>query len=222
MKRISVSIRAKRRLARRRSMASSSCAAWFSIATCSSQSWRRMVTISAILAAAGSWRTTWVGMVATYSAISRASIRSFLARAPRARANCRSLLGLMRRTDRPAASRRKAARQATRTIPIVFATHADPVGVGHVASLPRPGGNATGLSVLQTELTAKALEVLKVAVPHAARFGVLFSSDAASSGPTLQAAESAAERLKVTLVPIAVRAVEDFEKALARVARDRA
>jgi len=76
--------------------------------------------------------------------------------------------------------------------------------------------------VLQTELTAKALEVLKVAVPHAARFGVLFSSDAASSGPTLQAAESAAERLKVTLVPIAVRAVEDFEKALARVARDRA
>src|SRR4051794_34385386 len=45
-------------LARRRSMASSSCAAWLSIATCSSQSWRRMVTISAILAAAGSWRTT--------------------------------------------------------------------------------------------------------------------------------------------------------------------
>src|SRR5215203_148674 len=63
-----------------------------------------MVTISAILAAAGSWRTTCVGMVATYSAISRASIRSFLARAPRARANCRSLLGLMRRTDRPAAA----------------------------------------------------------------------------------------------------------------------
>ena len=116
----------------------------------------------------------------------------------------------------------EAARQATRTIPIVFATHADPVGVGHVASLPRPGGNATGLSVLQTDLTAKALEVLKVAVPHAARFGVLFSSDAPSSGPTLQAAESAAERLKVTLVPIAVRAVEDFEKALARLARDRA
>src|SRR5215204_3659381 len=64
-----------------------------------------MVTISAIRAAAGSWRTTSVGMVATYSAISRASSRSFLARAPRARANCRSRLGLMRRTDRPAASK---------------------------------------------------------------------------------------------------------------------
>ena len=114
----------------------------------------------------------------------------------------------------------EAARQATRTIPIVFATHADPVGVGHVASLPRPGGNATGLSVLQTDLTAKALEVLKDAIPHATRFGVLFSSDAPSSGPTLQAAESAAERLRVTLDPVPVRAVEDFEEALARIAQD--
>src|SRR5215213_11425066 len=112
-------------------MASSSCAAWFSIATCSSQSWRRMVTISAILAAAGSWRTTWVGMVATYSAISRASIRSFLARAPRARANCRSLLGLMRRTDRPAAS--KARRNAA----LVAAARLEPDRRdGHV---PQPG-----------------------------------------------------------------------------------
>src|SRR5829696_4021941 len=66
-------------------MASSSWAAWFSTATCSSRSWRLTVTISAIRAAAGSWRTTRVGMVATYSAIRRASSRSFLARAPRAR-----------------------------------------------------------------------------------------------------------------------------------------
>ena len=48
------------------------------------------------------------------------------------------------------------ARQATKTIPIVFATHADPVGTGHVASLARPGGNVTGLSVLLSELIAKA------------------------------------------------------------------
>src|SRR5262245_17787969 len=57
-----------------------------------------------------------------------------------------------------------AARQATTTIPIVFATHADPVGTGHVASLARPGGNITGLSVVQTDLTAKAIEILKEAV----------------------------------------------------------
>ena len=100
----------------------------------------------------------------------------------------------------------EAARQATRTIPIVFATHADPVGVGHVASLPRPGGNATGLSVVQTDLTTKALEVLREAVPHAARIGILFSSAAPSSGPTLQAAESAAARLKVMLQPIPLQA----------------
>src|SRR4051795_9655254 len=69
------------------------------------QSWRLTVTISAIRAAAGSWRTTCVGMVATYAAIRRASSRSFLARAPRARANCRSRLGLMRRTERLAVSK---------------------------------------------------------------------------------------------------------------------
>ena len=52
------------------------------------------------------------------------------------------------------------ARRATKTIPIVFAAHADPVGVGHVASLARPGGNITGMSMLLTELAAKELEIL--------------------------------------------------------------
>ena len=52
------------------------------------------------------------------------------------------------------------ARQATTTIPIVFSTHFDPVGTGHVSSLARPGGNVTGLAALQTEFTGKALEML--------------------------------------------------------------
>ena len=52
-----------------------------------------------------------------------------------------------------------AVRQVTKTIPIVFATHADPVGLGHVASLPRPGGNITGLADVQTDLAAKRLEL---------------------------------------------------------------
>ena len=69
----------------------------------------------------------------------------------------------------------EAARQATKTIPIVFATHADPVGAGHIASLARPGENITGLSMLLTELVAKELEILKEAVPQATRIGVLFS-----------------------------------------------
>jgi putative ABC transport system substrate-binding protein len=63
------------------------------------------------------------------------------------------------------------ARRATQTIPIVFSNHADPIGSGHVASLPRPGGNITGLSELATELDAKALEMLKEVVPRATRMG---------------------------------------------------
>jgi ABC transporter substrate binding protein len=59
--------------------------------------------------------------------------------------------------------------RATKTIPIVFSNHADPIGVGHVASLPRPGGNITGLSELATELNAKALEILSRAAGNARR-----------------------------------------------------
>jgi putative tryptophan/tyrosine transport system substrate-binding protein len=55
----------------------------------------------------------------------------------------------------PSSTMVEAAHRATQTIPIVFSNHADPIGVGHVASLPRPGGNITGLSELATELTRR-------------------------------------------------------------------
>src|SRR5436190_1145022 len=71
-----------------------------------------------------------------------------------------------------------AVQRLTKTIPIVFATHADPIGVGHVASLAHPGGNITGLSMMMTEMTAKAVELLKEVVPHATRFGVFFTPTA--------------------------------------------
>src|SRR5437762_6850956 len=95
----------------------------------------------------------------------------------------------------------EAARQATNTVPIVFATHADPVGLGHVSSLPRPGGNITGLSVQLTETTAKQLEILKETMPQATRIGVLWSSTAPSYRPFLQAAEAASGKLRVQLLP---------------------
>jgi putative ABC transport system substrate-binding protein len=113
------------------------------------------------------------------------------------------------------------ARQATNTIPIVFATHADPVGLGHVASLPRPGGNITGLSVVQRELTSKALEILKETVPHATRFGVLWTPTAPSGRPTLEAAEAAGQKLGVQVEGVSVLTVADFDGAFATMARDR-
>jgi putative tryptophan/tyrosine transport system substrate-binding protein len=94
-----------------------------------------------------------------------------------------------------------AARRATTTIPIVFATHADPVGLGHIASLARPGGNITGLSVLQSDLTIKALEILKEVVPNAKRFGILWSPSAPSYRPTLEAARKAGKSLDVETSP---------------------
>jgi putative ABC transport system substrate-binding protein len=111
-------------------------------------------------------------------------------------------------------------RQATQTIPIVFAVHADPVGLGHVASLPRPGGNITGLTIILTDLVAKQLEILKEAVPQATRIGVLFSPTAPSHRPALQAVETAGARLGVQLVMVPVRTGEDFEGAFSTMSRE--
>jgi putative tryptophan/tyrosine transport system substrate-binding protein len=115
-----------------------------------------------------------------------------------------------------------AARRATKMIPVVFATHADPVGLGHVTSLPRPGGNITGLSVAQSEFTAKSMEILKETVPYAAGIGVLWTPTAPSGRLTLQAAEAAGEKLGLQVRGVSVLAVEDFAEAFATMARDRA
>jgi putative tryptophan/tyrosine transport system substrate-binding protein len=115
----------------------------------------------------------------------------------------------------------EAARAATTTILIVFSNHADPVGLGHVASLTRPGGNITGLTVLQTELTAKALEIFREALPGAARIGVLFSPTVPSHVPTLRAVEAAGQRLALQAHLQPVRTAEDFDGAFAAMARQR-
>jgi putative tryptophan/tyrosine transport system substrate-binding protein len=112
-------------------------------------------------------------------------------------------------------------RRATSTIPVVFATHADPVGLGHIASLARPGGNITGLTIILTDLVAKQLETLKQAMPHATRIGVLFSSSAPSHRPAVQAAETAGESLGVRLVKVDARTVEDIEAVFATMTRQR-
>jgi putative ABC transport system substrate-binding protein len=113
------------------------------------------------------------------------------------------------------------ARQATNTIPIVFATHADPVGLGHVASLARPGGNMTALADLQPNLATKRLALFKEALPHATRFGVIWSATAPSHRPVLQAVEPASRKLGVQLHMLSVATAEDFDGALGTIARER-
>jgi putative tryptophan/tyrosine transport system substrate-binding protein len=112
------------------------------------------------------------------------------------------------------------AQQATKTIPIVFALHADPVGLEHVASLARPGGNITGLTTILTDVVAKQLEILKEAVPQATRVGVFFGPTAPSHRPAVQAVETAGARLGVQLVMVPVRTVEDFEGAFSTMSRE--
>ncbi len=115
----------------------------------------------------------------------------------------------------------EAARRVTKTIPIVFATHADPVSLGHVASLARPGGHNTGLSNLQTEVVAKGLEIMKQALPHMTRVGVLLTATAPSHRPSLHAAEAAAKQLGLQVVAVSVQTPDDLDGAFARMARER-
>jgi putative ABC transport system substrate-binding protein len=116
----------------------------------------------------------------------------------------------------------EAARQATNTIPIVFGLDADPISLGHVASLARPGGNITGLTVIQTDLVAKQLEMLKEAVPQAMRIGVLFSPTAPSHRPAVQAVETAGERLGIQLIMLPAWTIEDFEGVFSTMSREHA
>jgi putative tryptophan/tyrosine transport system substrate-binding protein len=120
----------------------------------------------------------------------------------------------------PSSTMVEPAHQATKTIPIVFSNHADPIGTGHVASLPRPGGNITGLSELATELNAKALEMLKDAVPQATRIGVLWNPTTPSQVPGLQSVKAAGERLGLTLHMVPAATVEDFDGAFVSMARE--
>jgi putative tryptophan/tyrosine transport system substrate-binding protein len=106
------------------------------------------------------------------------------------------------------------ARQATKTIPIVFANHADPVGVGHVASLAHPGGNITGVSMLLTELAAKQLEILKEAVVGATQIGVLWNPTTPSHRPALKSIVAAANKLGVHVQMVPAQTADEFDAAM--------
>jgi len=113
-----------------------------------------------------------------------------------------------------------AARDATQTIPIVFAGVGDPVGTGLVASLARPGGNLTGGSTQNFELDQKRLELLREVSPRTIfQVGVVFNPMTRSQvGEHLI---GAARALSITLRPVEVRSPDDFEGAFARMASER-
>jgi putative tryptophan/tyrosine transport system substrate-binding protein len=104
-----------------------------------------------------------------------------------------------------------AAINATQTIPIVFTSSADPVQLGFVASLARPGKNATGVTFLLAELASKRLQLLKEMAPQIFRVGVLWNPDHPDN--ELSEAERAALPLKVELTSLPVRGPDDFEGA---------
>ena len=117
----------------------------------------------------------------------------------------------------------QAARDATRTIPIVMlGLSADPVAAGLVESLARPGGNVTGLTTLSRELGGKRLELLKEAVPKSARVAVLY--DPATWPNVAEVKEVlpvAARGLGLTIQPWEVRAADDFDRVFAAMGKQR-
>ena len=115
-----------------------------------------------------------------------------------------------------------AAKQATSTIPIIFMSHADPLGTGHVAALARPGGNATGLSLMMTETNVKLLEVFKAAMPALSRLAVVYDPSTPSHVPGLTALKLAGPKLDVKIQPVPVGAANEYEQAFAAMVRERA
>jgi putative ABC transport system substrate-binding protein len=115
-----------------------------------------------------------------------------------------------------------AAKQATSIIPIVFMSHADPLGSGHVSSLARPGGNATGLTIMMTETNVKGLELLKEAVPKLARVAIVWDPATPSHGPGLKAVEAAGPSLRLRILSVPVRSANEYASAFTTMIRERA
>jgi putative ABC transport system substrate-binding protein len=115
----------------------------------------------------------------------------------------------------------QTVRRATAKIPIVLALGDRPVEMGLVADLARPGGNVTGLTTMSYELGAKRLELLKEILPSLARVAVLYSPDVRVA-PTLEELAVAAQRLGIRLQPLEARGPQDFDRAFAAMATERA
>ena len=114
-----------------------------------------------------------------------------------------------------------AARNAARTIPVVFTILSDPVGQGFVTSLARPGGNVTGITNQHPETAVKSLALLKEVVPSAKRVAILSNPTNSSLPQVVQDMQAAARKLRLEITVVNAGAPAEFEKAFAEIVRDR-
>jgi len=113
-------------------------------------------------------------------------------------------------------------KKLTSTVPIVFVVVADPVGLGLVESLARPGGNATGLSLMTIDLSGKRLSLLKEALPTLSRVALLVDPTDPFKQRSIKANQVAAEALGISIWPAEVAAPNDVEPVFAKIVQDRA
>ena len=116
----------------------------------------------------------------------------------------------------------RAAQQASQTIPIVMTNVCDPVGTGLVASLARPGGALTGLSIMSPELSGKRLELLKETAPKIRRVAVFLNPKTPCNGVEFKEMDLAARAFGLQLQAVEVSGAKDFDRAFAAVTKDRA
>jgi putative ABC transport system substrate-binding protein len=113
-------------------------------------------------------------------------------------------------------------KKLTSTVPIVFVVVADPVGLGLVESLARPGGNATGLSLMTIDLSGKRLALLKEALPTLSRVALLVDPTDPFKQRSIKANQVAAEALGISIWPAEIAAPNDVEPVFAKIVQDRA
>ena len=114
-----------------------------------------------------------------------------------------------------------AAKRATTTIPNVFAAHMDPVGAGVVASLARPGGNVTGMSIQQADTAGKRIELLREALPRLARLAIMANSGAPGAMIEMREVATTARTLGLEVIPIEVSQAGEVFSSIESI-RDRA
>jgi putative tryptophan/tyrosine transport system substrate-binding protein len=115
----------------------------------------------------------------------------------------------------------RAAKAATTTIPIIFLAGGDPVATGLVASLDRPGTNLTGIALLEGEMVARRLQLLRELIPNAARFGVLADPNSVNTQSAIANLEAAAPTLGLQLLVVNASTDGDLEPAFATFSQQR-